>query len=51
MWTIWHDHTKGHGLGFKTVHTILAVISVAFAIAAWQVVSTIQRRKVVRYPN
>ena len=51
MWTIWHDHARGHGLGFKTVHAILAVVSIAFAVAAWQVVTNIQRRKVVRYPN
>ena len=51
MWTIWHDHTKGHGAGFKAVHTVLAVVSIAFAIAAWRVVTNIRRRQVVRYPN
>jgi hypothetical protein len=47
MWNIWRDHTKGHGTGFKLVHTTLAVISVAFAAAAWQVVTRIQRRSAV----
>jgi hypothetical protein len=51
MWNIWRDHTKGHGLGFKAVHTTIAVVSVAFAVAAWQVVTNIQRRRLVRYPN
>jgi hypothetical protein len=51
MWNIWRDHTKGHGFGFKMVHTTIAVVSVAFAVAAWQVVTNIQRRRIVRYPN
>jgi hypothetical protein len=45
MWNIWHDHTKGHGAGFKAVHSALAVISVAFAIAAWRVVTVVQARR------
>jgi hypothetical protein len=45
MWNIWHDHTKGHGGGFKTVHSVLAVISVAFAVAAWQVVSAVRAKR------
>lgn len=44
MWNIWRDHAKGHGVGFKLVHATLAVISVAFAVAAWQVVTRVQRR-------
>ena len=44
MWNILQDHTKGHGAGFKLVHSVLAVISVAFAVAAWQVVTQIQHR-------
>lgn len=51
MWTIWHDHTRGHGAGFKAVHTVLAVVSIAFAVAAWRVVTKVQRKQVVRYPN
>jgi hypothetical protein len=44
MWNILHDHTRGHGAGFKAVHGTLAVISVAFAVAAWQVVTHVLRR-------
>ena len=44
MWNIMRDHTKGHGAGFKAVHAVLAVISIAFAVAAWQVVTHIQHR-------
>jgi hypothetical protein len=44
VWNIWHDHTRGHGVGFKTVHTVLAVISVAFAVAAWRVVTAVRGR-------
>ena len=45
MWNIWRDHAPNHGIGFKLVHTVLAVISVAFAVAAWSVVTQIQRRR------
>jgi hypothetical protein len=48
MWNILHDHTKGHGAGFKAVHAVLAVISIAFAVAAWRVVTQIQRRAAAR---
>lgn len=34
IWNIWGDD---HGVGFKVVHTVLAVVSVAFAIAIWRV--------------
>jgi len=45
MWNIWHDHTKGHGLGFKLVHTVLAIISVTFAVAAWRVVTAVRAKR------
>jgi hypothetical protein len=45
MWNILRDHTKAHGVGFKVVHSALAVISVAFAVAAWLVVSKVTRRE------
>ena len=45
IWNVWHDHTKGHGAGFKLVHTVLAVISVAFAIAAWKIVGRVRDRR------
>jgi hypothetical protein len=55
MWNILHDHTKGHGAGFKAVHGALAVVSIAFAVAAWEVVKRVQRRhsdsEIVRSTN
>jgi TRAP-type C4-dicarboxylate transport system permease small subunit len=44
MWNIARDHTPGHGLGFKLVHAVLAVISVAFALAALSAVARIRKR-------
>jgi hypothetical protein len=44
VWNIWHDHSKGHGVGFKAVHTVLAVISLAFAVATWRVVTAVRGR-------
>lgn len=38
------DHTPGHGFGFKAVHVVLAIISVAFAIAIWAVASRNRKR-------
>jgi hypothetical protein len=36
IWNIWGDDTRS--AGFKVVHTVLAVVSVAFAAGAWWVV-------------
>ena len=36
LWNIWGDDARS--TGFKVVHTVLAVISIAFAVAAWIVV-------------
>ncbi len=33
-----------HGTGFKAVHIVLAVVSVAFAVAIWGVASRGRRR-------
>jgi hypothetical protein len=33
MWNLAHDTAPGHGLGFKAVHAVLAVVSLAFAVA------------------
>lgn len=46
VWTvvIWLDFTRRilgdseRGTGFKVVHSVLAVISIAFAVAMWRVV-------------
>ncbi len=47
MWNIARDHAPGHGLGFKLVHAVLAVISCAFAIAVLVAVSRIRKRQPV----
>jgi hypothetical protein len=44
-WNIWRDHAPNHGTGFKLVHTVLAVISVALALATWAVVTRAQQRR------
>lgn len=44
LWNVWHDHAKGHGLGFKLVHTVLAVITIAFAVVAWRAIGAIRSR-------
>ncbi len=36
IWNIWGDD---HSMAFKAVHTALAVVSVAFALATWRIVS------------
>jgi hypothetical protein len=38
------DHTPGHGFGFKAVHVVLAIVSVAFAVAIWGVASRNRKR-------
>ena len=40
IWNIWTDD---HGFGFKAVHTVLAVVSVAFAVVTWRIVSRNRR--------
>ena len=40
IWNIWNDD---RGAAFKIVHTVLAVVSVSFAVAIWRVA----RRNVV----
>jgi len=42
MWNIWRDDQS---VGFKLVHTGLAVVSIAFAVACWIVVSRVRRRR------
>jgi hypothetical protein len=42
MWTIWRDNQS---VGFKAVHTVLAVVSIGFAIAGLIVVSRVRRRQ------
>ena len=42
IWNIWGDDTRG--AGFKAVHTVLAVVSVAFAVAVWIVVHRLRTK-------
>ena len=37
------DDTKD--FGFKAVHTLLALVSVAFAVVVWKVVSNVRRKQ------
>ncbi len=41
VWNILGDDTRSNG--FKAVHVVLAVISVALAVAAWVVVRRVRR--------
>ena len=50
VWTVYVWATRivnivgdDHSAGFKIVHSILAVVSIAFAIAAWVVVTRVRR--------
>ena len=43
IWNIWNDASRS--AGFKAVHTVLAVISVALAVAAGFVVRNIRRAR------
>ncbi|HZN14609.1 MAG TPA: hypothetical protein VFB78_10105 [Acidimicrobiales bacterium] len=52
VWTVWIWATRiGNVMGddtrstaFKVIHVLLAVVSVAFAVAAWLVVRRVRRR-------
>jgi hypothetical protein len=46
IWNIWNDDSRDGA--FKAVHTVICVISVGFAIAAWVVVSQVRRRTLAR---
>jgi hypothetical protein len=43
IWNIWGDEDTS--AGFKAVHTVLAAVSVALAVAALVVVSRVRRRR------
>jgi hypothetical protein len=51
-WTVWIWGTRiwnilgdeDRSAGFKIVHTVLALVSVAFAVAVWRVASRLRRR-------
>jgi hypothetical protein len=42
LWNIWGDESRD--TAFKLVHTLLAVVSIAFAVATWIVVRRLRRR-------
>ena len=46
IWNTVGDET--HSFAFKAVHVALALISVAFAVAAWIVVNQIRRNEAAR---
>lgn len=46
IWNIWNDEARDGA--FKAVHTIICVISIGFAIAAWVVVSQVRRRQLAK---
>jgi hypothetical protein len=41
IWNIWGDDARG--TGFKVVHTVLAVVSLGFAVATWIIVHRLRR--------
>jgi hypothetical protein len=43
LWNIWGDESRD--LAFKSVHTVLAVVSIAFAVAVWRIVSRQRARR------
>jgi hypothetical protein len=43
IWNIWGD--GGRDFSFKAVHTVLAAVSVVFAVAAWRIVTCNRRRR------
>jgi uncharacterized membrane protein len=43
MWNIVRDEERD--AAFKAVHMVLALVSVAFAVAAWSIVSRNRRRE------
>jgi hypothetical protein len=42
IWNIWGDDARD--FSFKAVHTLLAVVSIGFAVVAWRIVSRNRRR-------
>lgn len=46
VWTVRITNILGedHSAGFKVVHTLLALVSVVFAMAAWAVVRRVRQR-------
>ncbi len=49
IWNIVRD--EEHGFAFKAVHSVLALVSIAFAVAAWSIVSRNRKRDGVDIPS
>jgi len=45
---IWNIARGDESFGFKAVHSVLAIISVAFAVAVWVVISRVRRRQLAK---
>lgn len=53
VWTVWVWGTRlwnivgedGRSVGFKVVHALLAVVSVAFAVATWAIAGRAARER------
>jgi hypothetical protein len=43
MWNIWRD--SAHNTSFKVVHTVLAVVSIAFAVAIWGIAARAKKNQ------
>ena len=43
VWNIWGDDARD--FSFKAVHTVLAVVSIAFAVVAWRIVTRNRARR------
>jgi hypothetical protein len=49
IWNVLGDDERS--VGFKVVHAALALVSVAFAVVAWRVVSRVRQRERVEQSN
>lgn len=52
VWTVWVWATRiwnilgdDHSVGFKVVHSVLALVSVAFAVVTWGIVRRVRERE------
>ncbi len=45
IWNILGDDDPDHGFGFKAVHVVLAIVSVALAVVAWRIVTAVRARQ------
>jgi methylmalonyl-CoA mutase cobalamin-binding subunit len=52
VWTVWVWATRiwnlladDHSVGFKVVHSVLALVSVGFAVVTWGIVRRVRERQ------